>query len=325
MASLRKRGRRWQVELYRNSQRESATFDTKAQAAAWALQREAELIGKRLPERTLADALKRYEHEVAPTHRGARWEIVRLRKFTQGFTGAATRPLQALTAVDIAQWRDARLRAVQAASVAREMNLLRSMFEAARRDWGWLHTNPMADVRRPGGHKARSRRVNDDEIWRLRCALGWPEDVPPQNASQRTAVAMMFAVETAMRSGEIVSLAWDQVHLQQRFVHLNRTKNGDDRDVPLSTRAAELLRLLPHEGPLVFGLDATLRDVLFRKARTRAELTDLHFHDLRHEATTRLARKLDVLDLSRMTGHRDLKSLRHYYNPTASEIAQRLA
>lgn len=73
----------------------------------------------------------------------------------------------------------------------------------------------------------------------------------------------------------------------------------------------------------MFGDDAA-RDALFRKARDRTEIADLRWHDLRHEATTRLARKLDAMDLSRVTGHRDLRSLMTYYNPTASEIAERL-
>lgn len=92
----------------------------------------------------------------------------------------------------------------------------------------------------------------------------------------------------------------------------------------MSRRAAALLALLPRNGESVFGVSDALRDALWRKARKRAEIVGLTFHDLRHEATTRLARKLDVLDLSRMTGHRDLKSLRRYYNPAAEEIADRL-
>lgn len=92
-----------------------------------------------------------------------------------------------------------------------------------------------------------------------------------------------------------------------------------ERKAPDHLRTTKLGR-----GESVFGVSDALRDALWRKARKRAEIVGLTFHDLRHEATTRLARKLDVLDLSRMTGHRDLKSLRMYYNPAAEEIADRL-
>lgn len=323
MANFERRGKRWRVRLYVDGQRESGTFATKAQAAAWAVQREAELTGARLPDRTLRAALDRYAGEVSPTHRGARWEIVRLAAIARNWK-ASTRPLAAIAASDIAAWRDWRLEQVSAASVAREMTLLRSVFEQCRREWGWLRANPMQDVRRPGGHRVRERRVSDDDIQRMCYALGWDMDSAPANASQRVAVAFCLAVETAMRSGELCSLAWDQVRISERYVRLERTKNGDARDVPLSARAGELLGLLPRAGEQVLDVTPALRDALFRKARARAGLDDLHFHDSRHEATTRLARRLDVLDLSRMTGHRDLKSLRRYYNPTASEIAERL-
>lgn len=199
---------------------------------------------------------------------------------------------------------------VAPASVAREMNLLKSVLRYARTELEWIRADPMADIRRPGGHRARDRRVSDDELERMRLALGWVADVPPANASQRIAVMMLVAVETAMRSGELCSLTWDQV--QAKFVRLDKTKNGDAREVPLSRRARALLDLLPRDGATVFGVSDALRDALWRKARARAEIVGMTFHDLRHEAVTRLARKLDVLDLSRMSGHRDLVSLQWF-------------
>jgi len=323
MASFERRGRRWRVRVYVDGKRDSATHATKAAAAAWAVMREAELAGTALPSRTVAQALQRYADEVSPTHRGERWERVRLAAIARDW-GLARNPLTAIKPADIAAWRDARLRQVAPASVAREMTLLRLVFEQARREWGWLAANPMADVRRPGGHQARSRRVSDAEIERVCFALGWDMSSVAATAAQRVAVAFCLAVETAMRSGELCSLTWDQVMLGERYARLERTKNGDARDVPLSSRAIELIALLPRIDARMLALDDATRDVLFRRARDAVGVDDLRFHDARHEATTRLARRLDVLDLARMTGHRDLKSLRRYYNPTATEIADRL-
>lgn len=164
------------------------------------------------------------------------------------------------------------------------------MLRYARTELEWIRADPMADIRRPGGHRARDRRVSDDELERMRLALGWVADVPPANASQRIAVMMLVAVETAMRSGDLCSLTWDQV--QAKFVRLDKTKNGDAREVPLSRRARALLDLLPRDGATVFGVSDALRDALWRKARARAEIVGMTFHDLRHEAVTRLARKL---------------------------------
>lgn len=205
----------------------------------------------------------------------------------------------------------------------REWNLLRQVFEAARRDWGWIRGNPMDDVRQPADGKPRDRRVSDDEADRICLALGYTGGMPI-GKSQRIAVMFRVAIETAMRSGELCKLRWSCTHLKRRFVEVRETKNGSDRDVPLSTRAVELLELLPRETDLVFAVDSDSRDALFRKAMARTKIQDMTFHDTRHEAITRLARKLDILDLSRMTGHRDLKMLRRYYNPTAEEIAGRL-
>lgn len=86
-----------------------------------------------------------------------------------------------------------------------------------------------------------------------------------------------------------------------------------------------LLKLLPQNGDRVFGLQSRQLDSLFRKARDKAGIADLHFHDSRHTAITRLAQRLPILDLARMVGHRDLRMLQVYYNPTAEEIASRLS
>ena len=127
-----------------------------------------------------------------------------------------------------------------------------------------------------------------------------------------------------MRAGEIVGLTDKTVDRTTRVATLPRTKNGSVRKVPLSTAALKLLDELPEtDGPL-FNLNSQQIDALFRKVRDKAQIWDLHFHDSRHEAITRLAKKVDVLSLARMVGHKDIKMLMVYYNETAEELAQRL-
>jgi integrase len=138
------------------------------------------------------------------------------------------------------------------------------------------------------------------------------------------AVAFLFALETAMRQGEIWKLAWKDVHLDKRFVRLHETKNGSKRDVPLSKEAVRLLNLLDNKKRTVFDSNQASSGTIFRRCLALAGIEGLTFHDTRHEALTRLARKLDVLDLARMVGHRDPRSLMIYYNATAEEIALRL-
>jgi integrase len=319
MASVRKRGNTWRVELYKGGVRESGTFATKQQAAAWALHREAELIGARLPEHTVKEALQRYAREVSPKKKGERWEILRLALLERDKLAAVRLP--ALRPIHVSEWRERRLQAVSGASVRREMNLLQSVFKACRKDWGWLAVDPIADVDRPPNPPGRRRRISQDEIDRVTLALGY-DGGEPVTLSDRVALAFLLAIETAMRSGEILGLRWDDIG--EKSVTLPRTKNGDLRRVPLSARAREIVALLPRGEGTVFGLEAGTRDALFRKARDRAEIPNLHFHDSRAEAIWRLSKKLDVMELARVIGHRDLKSLLHYYHADADDLADRL-
>lgn len=319
MASIEKRGKAWRVRMMVDGQKVSATFSTKQQAAAWAVQQEAELTGVRLPDKTLRDAMTRYRLEISPTKAGYRWEELRLRVMEDD--EVARRPLARLATPDLAGWRDRRLAEVSAATVAREMALLRSVLRIAEKEWHWIRDNPMRDVSVPKSPPSRKRRVTDDEIERVTLALGLDAD-KAVTQSQRTALAFLFALETAMRAGEILGLTWP--HVRPKAVHIPKSKNGDARDVPLSPRAREIIALFPKTDGPVFGLQTALRDALFRKARKAAEIPDLHFHDSRAEAIWRLSKKFDVLELARVIGHRDISSLMLYYNVSADELADRL-
>jgi len=333
MASFQKTGKGWRVQLDVKGQRDSCSFATKAQAYAWAVLREAEMrsldAGQGSKTHTVGDVLDDYQKKVSPTKRGARWEKLRLdvigRKEIQG------RPFREIRLADlrpthIAAWRDARVREVSGSSVSREMSLLSHALEVARKEWGWLVTDPMKEVRRPAENPPRQRLISQKEIERITVALGYREGLAVALPSQRVAVAFLLAIETAMRSGEMLGLTSTTVDYSARVAHLPLTKNGGARDVPLSTRAVELLKMLPavKEGAPLFNLSAASRDALFRKAKEKAGIAGLTFHDTRHEAITRLAKKLQPLDLARMTGHTNLQELMTYYNETAANIAQRL-
>lgn len=318
MASIRKRGDGWRAEVYRNGERDSQTFRTKQEAARWALQREAELTGARLPDKTVGDAMARFAKDVAPGRRGGRWEAIRLQSLQRD--ALARKPLERLAGPDIAAWRDDRMLEVSPATVAREMALIRTVLETARRDWGWLRDKPMAEVKVPRSPPSRKRRISDAEIDRVRIATGLEDGDRADTAMQRTGLAFLFALETAMRAGEILGLTWANV--REKSVELPKTKNGDSRRVPLSHRAREILAALPRDRPTCFDLHAGTRDALWRRAV--AGIDNLHFHDSRAEAIARLSKKLDVLELARVIGHRDIKSLMIYYETDADELADRL-
>lgn len=332
MASFKKTAKGWRVEVCVKGVRASSSFTTKAQAQAWAAQRETEIRTTKasniVPGKTVLHAFERYELEVSRQKRGYRWEALRLNALAKvNLDGVCLGDilLANLTASHIARLRDVRLQVVQSSTVNRELNLLSHVLSTAVKEWHWMEASPTNNVRRPKDPEPRSRRPSEDEIERLCLALGFAEE-PAKSKSECVAIALLFAIETAMRAGEICALTQDMI--DGRVVHLPATvtKNGTRRDVALSTRAVQLLGHLPKtdHGAPIFQLKTSSLDALFRKAKARCLIEGLTFHDTRHEAITRLARKLNVLELARMVGHRDLKMLQIYYNESAASIAKRL-
>lgn len=322
MATYTKRGDSWRAQVFRNGKRHSRTFDTRAQAKEWAESLEEDIDrGHRPGKHTFGDAVKKFRDEETPKRKGARWETTRLNKFLNDYPDLMRHELSKLDHGPFTEWKRERMKKVKPGTVLRELNLMQSVMENARTELRWISYNPVKDVARPPAPRPRNRRVPDHEQDAMCDALGWDRGMA-ENASQRVAVAFLFAIETGMRNGEITSLPWTRVYA--KHVHIPESKNGDARDVPLSARARELLECLPRDSDKVFNLNDGTRDALFRKARKRTSITGLTFHDSRHEAITRLARKLEVLDLARMIGQRDIKSLMIYYNPTADELADRL-
>jgi integrase len=305
---------------------ESQVFDTKARAASWGHARETELraLKRGIVKATLQDAIDRYIKEVCPGIKSGENYTKRLKALAREPGLLPTlRQIGDVTAQDLSAFRDKRLIVVAVATVRKEMTILRSVFESARRDWGMIATNPIGDVKKPPAPPSRDRLFVGDEAQRIVDALGYKDKV--KTLQHQVAVALLLAFETAMRSGEIVGLTWNRVHLEARYVSLPETKNGDSRDVPLSLRAVELLKQMQGIDPVqVFTVTDASRDALFRKARDTCKIDNLHFHDSRANAITRLAKKLDIHDLARMIGHRDLKSLLIYYRKSASDIANAL-
>lgn len=311
---------RWRVQVRRRGVEHTRTFRSKMRAQEWALQVEAGITGesRALPRHTFLEGMDRYAAEVSPTKRGGRWEAVRLNAFAAVPVDPLFRlPMGQIEPDHVGGWRDRRLKEVAPGTVRREMNLLDSVFERARREWKWAKVNPFRDVVKPASPPARRRGVKDSELKALRALAVTP--------TEREIVAgFELGIESGMRAGEMWGLARDQV--DGSVAHLEQTKNGDSREVALSPRALEIVTSLLADGrPTVFLASNAVRDVIFRRLRDAAKLPDLHFHDSRSEAVIRLAKKLDVLELAEQIGHRDIKSLQLYYRQPAAERAKRLA
>jgi integrase len=323
MAFFRHRGNGWQVQVCVDGVRRSATFPTKRAAAQWAaafsLDVQSRAVGA-IPDIPFSVLLERYRVEVSVKKRGACKESVRINALLRDDLASVRLPV--LSSSHFAAWRDRRLRVVSSASVLRDWSLLNHVLSVSVQEWGLLKENPLRGVSKPKSPPSRDRRISGVEIERMLLGFGYVRDKTLGTVTARVGAAFLFAIETAMRAGEIASLTWDAV--SGNVAHLPMTKNGFPRHVPLSLEALRILDQLPKDSGFVFGLKTSQIDALFRKVRARAMISNLHFHDTRHEAITRLAQKLNVLDLARMVGIRDLRILMVYYNARPEDIAFQL-
>ncbi len=187
---------------------------------------------------TVGDLVRKYEKEVTPTKKGRDKERYRLRILERSQLSRVQ--LKDLKPHHITKFREDRLMEVSAGTVLKDLGLLSAVINKGTTEWGLenvLRSNPVSLISKPRAPRARDRRLEAAELERLLAAGANP------NPWFRAVV--LFAIETGMRRGEILSLTWENVHLDNRYVHLPDTKNGDSRDVPLSPQALELLGDLP--------------------------------------------------------------------------------
>jgi integrase len=304
------------------------SFDTKGEAERWARDLEAQVDRcgaapdtRLIESTTLGVIMERYKMEVSPTKRGAKQEIERLDVL--GRHELAHRTLAGLSSAHVATYRDERLKHVAPATVVRELALISHVLEIARREWGFpLSLNVVKQVRRPTISNARSRRLVGGEEQRL--LDGCDAGRTPCLKS-----LMIVAIETAMRRGELLSLRWCDVDFEQRVAHLALTKNGNARQVPLSSRAINAMLVLRTERTAVtdklFPLRPGSLEQTWMRLRERTGIHDLRFHDLRHEAVSRLfERGLGIAEVSAISGHKEVRMLTRYCHLRAADLAERL-
>lgn len=329
MAHTRKVKNGWRVEVARDGIRKSRTFKTKAAGDLWGAAEEAEILAVKrgaIPRKTFAEALIKYRDEISPKKRGGAFEVKRIDAFLRDHARIAARQLVAVDSVALAEWRDARLKVVTKGSVQRDINLLSNVFTIARDEWKWCRDTPFRGFRAPGDNPPRVRRVQPSEIRRLLRRLGYETSKAPVTKSAETAFAFLISLRTGMRAGEVLALTRAHIDIGARVArvpHKTEHITGRPRDVPLSRHA---LRLLAHfANGFRWSVTSASLDALFRKARDSLLIRDLHFHDARADALTRFARKVDVMQLARISGHKDLRLLLSvYYRITPAEIAANL-
>lgn len=320
MATIQKRGDKYRAIVRKRGYTQTATFTRRRDAEAWAREVEVAIENGTLEaydKLSFGDVLRRYLVEVPPTKKSARGEKLRLEAFLRDFPFLAQRSVEEFSRRDVAFWRDRRRLSVSDGSVNREWNTLSAAWTHAARVWGLaLPQNPFRLVVRPAAATSRNQRISAEVAQAIIEALGYDGQRPPKRQSEKVAWAFLFAIETAMRCGEICKLTAEDI--RDGIAHLRETKNGTDRFVPLSPEARRLLALV--ELPL--GITPGQVDALFRKYRP-AESAHIHFHDTRHEALSRMTQRIhNPMTLAKISGHKDVKILLNtYYNPQGEDLA----
>ena len=315
---------------------ESKTFRTKTEAEDWArnvetdIKRGAYQSTSDSEHTTLGELIARFEKEFAPLHYRTREDKKEAWRFQCARLDEAL-GAYSLAAIDqklVAKYRDGRLAggadrpAVGESTVRKELYMLSKILGFAEAECGinLPRGNPVDKIRKPSEGSGRDRRLTDEEFKALKAQCS-------NSRNRHLLPAFRLAVETAMRQGELLTLLWEIVDVKNRVALLEMTKNGEARAVPLSKEAGAVLAALPRSiDGVVFPVERMTLYHAFSAACRRAKLGDFTWHDLRHEALSRLAERGDfsVLELAAVSGHKTLQMLKRYTHLQASKLAEKM-
>lgn len=340
MASITRRKSGFQAQVrHKGYPTTSKIFASKKEALVWARYIESEMdrgifvSRKEADSTTLAEALGRYRIEITPKKKGADREHYKINSWLS--RPLSKRFLSNIRGIDVAKYRDERLKVASSATVRIELALLSHLYTIAIKEWGMEGlTNPVSLVCFPKPAKGRSRRIGVESSSKQNEI----ETLISSTKSKELPTIIRLAIETAMRLGEIVSLKWDQIDIEHRLVSLSDTKNGSSRFVPLTSKAIEIISSLPKANERLFSINSRSATLTFIRVRNAARkqyelsggtdpnfLKDIHFHDLRHEAITRLFEKgFNVMEVGSISGHKTLQMLQRYTHLRAESFLERL-
>ena len=320
MGCVRKRGKSWNAQVRVSGWRSfTKSFSKKSDAVAWVNELEHKLRAAPLPDVIidkrvmLGELLLKYAKEVSPTHKGYVPETCRLKSIARRWIGELD--VRYLTKQHFIQYRDDRLRDVKGGSVCSELALIKRVLDTAVKRWGYgIPYNPIKDIDFPNRSSSRSRRLKPGEYERL-------VDATSLQRNKLINKIMNVAIETGMRRSEMLKLKWCDVDLKNGFASLYDTKNGEDRRVPLTRRCLEILQTVPQIDERVFPISANCLRLAWNRARKKAGITDLRFHDLRHEAVSRFFEMgMSVPEVALISGHKDVRQLFRYTHLNPSNV-----
>lgn len=316
------------------------TFRIKKDSIDWARTTEDEIVRgiyisrSHSEKTTVSEAIQRYLDEVTPSKKlSTRAPEIRRGKIIQKHLGKYS--LASLAAEHIASYRDLRIEnGLSSNSIRLELALLSHLYTIAIKEWGMgLVVNPVSNVRKPKPGNGRDRRLNIGEEKRLLEAC-------ESQSNPMLAMIVKIALYTGMRHSEIVNLTRSQISLKNKTIFLPDTKNGTSRIVPLSNKTLEVLNeainfpirhsdteLLFFGEPRKEGIRKPYNiKAAWGKALKEANISDLRFHDLRHEATSRFVEAgLSDVQVSSITGHKSMQMLKRYTHLRTENLAELIA
>ena len=327
MATFRKRKDKWQVQVrLKGLPAISRSFVLLNDAKAWARDVEAEATRSDLPsfqkqkmKCSVRELLKRYDLEIARYKKCYPSE-----KYTIAYLARCAFTLNSLDEIseaDFAKYKKQRLNQVKPATFNREIAILRHMFQIAETEWKYpIKKNPLKDFKKPKVQNERQRRLSHGEYVKLRQA-----SLKTINPYIWTIVEL--ALETAMRRGEIIGICKSHIDFDKRLLQIPLTKTGCARTIPLSQKAFSILESVANVSVAdkLFPITANSFRLAWEKLVKRAGITDLHFHDLRHEAVSRLFEKgLSVPEVALISGHKTYKMLMRYTHIRPESVLNKL-
>jgi integrase len=325
MATIRKRGKAWHVQVRRSGQPAiTKTFRLKADAEEWTRHIEIQIDRNDLPsgreilsQKSIADLLIRYRDEVVSQKKCCTYETFIIKCLLR--ESFASLPLTQAKPSVFAKFRDERLKSVKPSTLMRQFSVMQHAFNIAIREWEWpLPQNPVAIIRKPKIQNQRNRRLKEGELENL--LKGCEQTLTPWLKP-----IILLAIETGMRRGELVSICWEDIDFKQETLHICETKNGFPRTIPLTRFAIEVLEALPTNEGYVLPTTGNAIRLAWVRLKKRTGVEDLRFHDLRHEAISRFfERGLSLPEVALISGHRDYRMLLRYTHLKASEVGRKL-
>ena len=324
MATIRKFRGKFNVQIRKQGYPSvSRTFTSLATAKRWASTTEADMernLHVVIPDKTLLrELLDRYEEDVSPQHKSHQVEKYRL-KTLKRYLG--DQRVSTLSPALLCKYRDIRLKVVSPASLKRELVILSSVLNTAIKEWGInLQQIPVSMVSLPKIGNGRDRRLEQGEEEKL------------LSASDELKRIIIVALETGMRRGEILNIKKSHIDFVRQTLLIPITKTDTPRTIRLSSRAVEALReqlrgsqnVLPIREVALFSYTPKNLTQAFRRFCRKHGLENLHFHDLRHEATSRFFEKgLNPVEVATITGHKDTRMLMRYTHLRAEDLVKRL-